>query len=227
MCKVATSTENIKEVEAFRVVSGSVDTEKGNFFERLVACELTFLSSKFSERILSGTGLDVIPDPRMVATPFAYHARIHEADWTSAELYHRVLCVREEAKSVGRRLVDVGFPVIARKDGVEWKVYCELKVVQDKNKLWRMCWSFFRKMQELGVGQDGFHIVAVFISFHDFFALLIANLSHQQVCWGNIMYEICEWKPNCNQLLARHLLTHQSRATKTCQRDQEVIHAFN
>jgi hypothetical protein len=25
-------------------------------------------------------------------------------------------------------------------------------------------------MQELGVGQDGVHIVAVFISFHDFFA---------------------------------------------------------
>ena len=165
LCKLgnkATSADNMKEFESFRIASRSVGTEKGHFFERLVACELSFLSSKLYKVLLSTTGMGFSPDPRTTGNSFLYHPRIHEADWSVGRVY----CVEENARHNGHRLVDVGFPVTG--GGASWKFFCELKVVQDQNELWRMCWTFFKKMQDIGVGQNKEKTTAVFLSCHDF-----------------------------------------------------------
>lgn len=151
----------MKEYEAFRLVSRSVDTDKGHLFERMVACELTFVSSELYKTLLSSTCMeDADPDPRTLGKNFVYDPKIHEADWSAGNV-----CVDEDQKNQGR-LVDVGFPVTHGMSS--WKVFCELKVVQDSNKLWRMCWRFFQNMEGVGVGKDGNCTIAVFLSFHEF-----------------------------------------------------------
>lgn len=143
LCNKTTSADNMREFESFRIVSMSVETDKGHFFERLVACELSFLSSKLYKVLLLQTGMAFSPNPRTIDHSFQYHPKIHEADWTKDIIY----CVEEKSRHNANRLVDVGFPIIVTEDGRSWKVVCELKVVIDQNELWRMCWTFLAEQQ--------------------------------------------------------------------------------
>ena len=164
MCGRATDADNMNEYEFFTNASRSVLSDKGHFFERMIACELTFLSSELYKTLLSPSGMQFNPDPRMLGKPFVYNARIHQADWKRGEVY----CGLEDPHFTGENIVDLGFPVVTIRGREPWRVYCAANVVRNQNNLWRICWDFFEKMKGLGVGDDKSKTVAVFLTFYKF-----------------------------------------------------------
>lgn len=141
---------NLQEVEAFSIVSKSVDTEKGHLFERIVAAELSMLSNGKSpmyaqfKRLWIGDG-ELIPDPLVFGRAFAYKSTISQDEWKD----HQVYCVAELPQAAGRRKVDVGFPILNVIDGKSnpMRVFCELKKGYTAGKLWNSCWKFFTDME--------------------------------------------------------------------------------
>jgi hypothetical protein len=169
-CKGVCDSANLQQVKAFLTTSASVGTEKGHAFERMLACELTLVDTKFHALIRTKTGIKSLRvDPLSMARPFLYHPTIHLVDWGTPSYANRVMCVKEDAQHKGTRLVDVGFPMIRRygdeRGDVVWRVLMELKFVADVNKLWRMCYAFFAKMEAFVVDQPA---TAVFVSLVDF-----------------------------------------------------------
>lgn len=81
LCKKVTRADNMIEFEAFRRVSRSVETEKGHLFERMIACEVTFLSSGLIQTLLSPTGKGSTEDSSTFGKTFEYNATIHEINW--------------------------------------------------------------------------------------------------------------------------------------------------
>jgi hypothetical protein len=156
-----TANTNVEQVKAFFTVAYSNESVKGHAFERLLACELTLCNSKLHSLISKKTKTDFHPDALAMSQPFVYESKIHQADWTSTDLQHRVMCVKEEGSS--GRLVDVGFPLLTVDGGDMWKMLVELKYGYPQADLWRLCWTFFDKMQAAAVSSAS-KAVAIFLS---------------------------------------------------------------
>jgi hypothetical protein len=165
-CGKKCNGHNLTQLLAFLTTSQSVVTEKGHAFERMLACELTLGDSKLSSLVARKTSRRLAVDPLSVGREFVYCPTIQTANWESETFKNRVLCVREDPKAQGQRLVDIGFPMIDTNTGKKCKIYCELKDVADQNLLWRQCFTFFSKMEEY-VKADC-NVVVVFVSFHSF-----------------------------------------------------------
>jgi hypothetical protein len=156
-----TANTNVEQVNAFFTVAYSNTPEKGHAFERLLACEMTLCNSRLHQLISTKTDTAFHPDSFAMSQPFVYVPKIQEADWTSTDLQHRVMCVKEEGSS--GRLVDVGFPLLTVDGGNMWKMLVELKYGYSQADLWRLCWTFFDKMQAAAVSSAS-KAVAIFLS---------------------------------------------------------------
>ncbi len=150
----ATALWNVKEVEAFVRAAKSVDTQTGCAFERLFACELSMMDLdgqcplyKRIARVWGGKGT-LVPDPLVFGQPFVYESRIRDVEWCP----HQVYCVQEKAADVGKRVVDVGFPmwVVTDTGGAkeQARIMCELKKGYACAELWRLCWKYFEEMRD-------------------------------------------------------------------------------
>ncbi len=155
MCSLTTSAlaqPNVAEVEAFVRVAKSVETERGHVFERLVACELSMIGTdarcpfyEWIAKAWKGQGR-LVPDPLVFGQPFVYESCIRDMEW----LPHQVYCVKEKATDVGKRVVDVGFPVwwIDGRIKKTLRLMCELKKGYATADLWRLCRKYFEDMKE-------------------------------------------------------------------------------
>jgi hypothetical protein len=98
--------------------------------------------------------------------PFVYESCIRDVAW----LPHQVYCVKEEAGDFGKRVVDVGFPLmLVGKEGDQVKVMramCELKKGYPEAQLWRLCWVYFAKMKDFVV-ENG-DVIACFVASKSF-----------------------------------------------------------
>jgi len=153
VAKSFAARSNVEEVGAFVRVAKSVDIDKGHVFERLFACELSLMGCDgggplyaWIAKAWRGRG-KLTPDPLVFGQPFVYESCIRDVRWAP----HQVYCVEEKAGEVGKRVVDVGFPVflIEENSPVERiRIMCELKKGYTQAKLWRLCWAYFDKMKQ-------------------------------------------------------------------------------
>jgi hypothetical protein len=169
-CCLALQSDNALDLSAFVQVSKSVPIDVGHALERSLACELTMLSdscrlySAFTTQLAKIA--DYQPDPMCFARSFVYQPIIAEAPWPD----HTVLCVVEDPKASGRRLVDIGFPLLRRVQTDSsaappmLRVMCEVKsgYENELSKLWKLCFKFFDKMKPI-VEQDA-SVVACFVA---------------------------------------------------------------
>ena len=87
----------------------------------LLATDVTLYNSRMPALVSNATGIKFAPDGNSVGKQFIYEARIHTMN--RAGDMHTVFCVQKNAKAVGTRIVDVGFPLF----NVEKKHYwCSL-----------------------------------------------------------------------------------------------------
>lgn len=199
---VATSfaaCSNVEEVKAFVRVAKSVDTETGHVFERLFACELSMIGlhgrCKLYDYIVGswkGAG-SLVPDPLVFGQPFVYESCIRDVVWLS----HQVYCVKEKAGDVGKRVVDVGFPLVQVESGGRrvMRVMCELKKGYPEAQLWRLCWDYFSKMKEFAL--DKGDVIACFVaskSFRD-------HVPEERSVKNGI--SACECRVNCLELMTK------------------------
>jgi hypothetical protein len=149
----STARSNVEEVKAFVRVARSVETENGHVFERLLACELSMMGPSgtcplynWVAKAWKGEGR-LVPDPLVFGQPFVYEGRIREIVWSP----HQVYCVRDAALDVGRRVVDLGFPIWLVDTNTNARqlrrVMCEVKKGYTTSELWRLCWSYFDTMK--------------------------------------------------------------------------------
>jgi hypothetical protein len=128
LCSVASEVlakPSLEEVRAFVRVAKSVPIESGRLFERIFACELSMIGRdgvfpmyNWISASWKGQG-QLIPDPLVFGQPFAHESKIMEITWA----LHQVYCVADLAKDKGKRLVDVGSPlVLINDDGTKTNV---------------------------------------------------------------------------------------------------------
>lgn len=148
MCNGLNPDENIEDIEAIKNYGKKVDPNaKGHLFERLLAYELTTFGSGIGDLLcetLSTPSRKMVLDGRIFGSEWKIAPLIIE-EWVEG----RVHCVVEEATCKGKKIVDVGFPIInvASQPKEEWRVYCELKCGYQTGCLWKLCLEFLEKIK--------------------------------------------------------------------------------
>jgi hypothetical protein len=139
-------------------VATSVEPDAEHAFERMIACELLMMGSKFVDSLTTALALPAgfVTHPAAMGRDFVYSADIRQ---TASELEEpRVLCVKEDM-SVKGRIVDVGVPLYHGTSATVRWMWLEVKHGYKPAHLWTLAAKFFRSVAELPQDQ-----CAVFVS---------------------------------------------------------------
>lgn len=137
LCLAALPQTTLTELSAWKITSQSVNTNKGHYYERLLAAEGIIPSSTIYEVLSAKFCRTLLPVPVAVGKEFLYTAEIANLDWENiSDTDFRVHCVRDAATSKGKRTIDVVIPVMDVALGKIVPVFFDVKDVANECTNW-------------------------------------------------------------------------------------------